>query len=377
MLQAIVPSYGSRIGVPNAGRALEVERGCGSPFVDAEQMASRTVSVRLVRNLLDAAERGGCDAAELLRRSGMAPHDCADVDARIPMATYARLQRHTMRAMDDESLGAMPARQHLGTWAMICRSVIQCGRLGHALSRMFKHYALFEWSLVSRIELDGDDCVIAVSPRPGVSFDYGVRAYEMVFSVTHAFACWLVQEYVPLSSVSFVHQAPEYAEDYQFLFKCADLRFGQHEACLRFPKRLLDLELQQDEQSLEAFLANGCLEMVDAVAPRRSWTHRLRGLIERDLQRLPEFEDVARRVNLHPQTLRRRLAAEGTTYKDLKDDLRRAAATYHLQRGGLSVEDVADKAGFSEASAFIRAFRRWTGQTPHDYRLACRKAALN
>ena len=140
----------------------------------------RTVSARLINNLLMAAEQQGCDGNALLQRSGIAPIDVLRGNARIATSSYARLQRHAMRAMEDESLGCMPGRQHLGTWAMVCRSVIQCSRLGHALGRMFKHYALFEWSLHCHIETDGDECIIHVAPREGASFQYELRAYEMV-----------------------------------------------------------------------------------------------------------------------------------------------------------------------------------------------------
>lgn len=337
----------------------------------------RTVSARLINNLLMAAEQQGCDGNALLQRSGIAPIDVLRGDARIATSSYARLQRHAMRAMEDESLGCMPGRQHLGTWAMVCRSVIQCSRLGHALGRMFKHYALFEWSLHCHIETDGDECIIHVAPREGASFQYELRAYEMVFSVTHAFACWLVQTYVPLHSVNFSHARPEYADDYRFLFQCEHIQFDQPKACLRLPRRMLDMELRQDEQSLEAFLANGCMELDEAIMPRHSWSQKLRKLLDKDLQTMPEFDEVARMVNLHPQTLRRRLANEGTTFKDLKDDVRRASAVYLIQRSSLSIEEVAYRSGFSEASAFIRAFRRWTGQTPMDFRQSQGRMGMN
>lgn len=326
-------------------------------------------SVRLVREILKIAEAHGCDTVELLRRCGCTPREVEHDDARIAVSAYARLQRHAMLAMDDESLGAMPGRQHLGTWAMICRSVIGCNRLGHALNRMFRHYALFDWSLISNMYIEGDDCVIDVTSPPGVRYEYGLRAYEMVFTVTHYFASWLIQESIPLRSVSFVHDAPEYVDDYRVLFNCDSILFGQARAQLRFPSRILECELRQDERSLEPFLADSSAEMVETVLQSRSWAQRLRARIERNLVSMPEFHEVARQLGFHPQTLRRRLALEGTTYKELKDEVRRSAALYYVQRPGMSLEDVAYRIGFSEASAFIRAFRRWTGTTPTEYKL--------
>jgi AraC-like DNA-binding protein len=83
---------------------------------------------------------------------------------------------------------------------------------------------------------------------------------------------------------------------------------------------------------------------------------------------MPELTAVATLFELHPQTLRRRLSAEGTTFKQLKSDIRRDTALHFLSKGAISIEEVAHRAGFSEASAFIRAFKGWTGLTPYAYR---------
>jgi AraC-like DNA-binding protein len=99
-----------------------------------------------------------------------------------------------------------------------------------------------------------------------------------------------------------------------------------------------------------------------------SWTARVRAQLRQDLLHMPELPDVATALDLHPQTLRRRLAAEGSTFKQIKSDIRRDTALHFLGKRALSVEEVAHRAGFSEASAFIRAFKGWTGLTPYAYR---------
>lgn len=83
---------------------------------------------------------------------------------------------------------------------------------------------------------------------------------------------------------------------------------------------------------------------------------------------MPEFNEIADSLEVHPQTLRRRFAAEGTTFKDIKNQLRRNNALHYLHKQDLSIEEIAYRAGFSESSAFIRAFKGWIGTTPNAYR---------
>ena len=90
--------------------------------------------------------------------------------------------------------------------------------------------------------------------------------------------------------------------------------------------------------------------------------------MRRQLRDMPELNAVATALDVHPQTLRRRLAAEGTTFKDIKNQVRRDTALHFLGKQGLSIEEISHRAGFSESSAFIRAFKAWTGVTPYTYR---------
>ncbi|MEM7606283.1 MAG: helix-turn-helix transcriptional regulator, partial [Myxococcota bacterium] len=110
-------------------------------------------------------------------------------------------------------------------------------------------------------------------------------------------------------------------------------------------RRLLD-----DEQSLE---------------------HRVRIEVSQTLaDGVPSISDTAKRLGMSSRTLQRRLSASGYTYQQLIDEARRQLAEKLLRQTEYSVQEVAFLTGFSEQSAFTRAFKRWAGQTPRSFRLA-------
>ena len=100
-----------------------------------------------------------------------------------------------------------------------------------------------------------------------------------------------------------------------------------------------------------------------------SLSARVRGVIGYDLTReLPTAAEVAAGLGLSVSSLRRHLIAEGTSYREIKDDCRKTVALRALASPEMSVEDVAYASGFEDSGAFFRAFRKWTGTTPSEYR---------
>jgi AraC-like DNA-binding protein len=100
-----------------------------------------------------------------------------------------------------------------------------------------------------------------------------------------------------------------------------------------------------------------------------SLTARVRRLLRQFLPgTVPDFEELAAEMSMTPATMRRRLNEEGESYQSIKDQLRRDLAISYLSHSNRSVMDIALELGFSERSAFHRAFRKWTGASPAEFR---------
>jgi AraC-like DNA-binding protein len=247
---------------------------------------------------------------------------------------------------------------------MMCHAVINSHSLGEALQRYCRFYQIMNCGMPMEYQ-HGNDAVRLCLGAEAV--ERGAYFAELSLLNTHRFACWLVQEELPLREVCFTNPQSARASDYRLMFLGNPVHFDQDSTHIELAPSLLEKPLVQTPESLRRFLRHPTLVML-TTSYEFSWTARVRDHLRSDLLHMPELRDVAASLDLHPQTLRRRLAAEGSTFKQIKSDIRRDTALHFLGKRSLSVEEVAHRAGFSEASAFIRAFKGWTGLTPYAYR---------
>ncbi len=330
-------------------------------------LRDQSISVHFARAVLKNTVARGLDPIALLRRNRISPRLLLESNARISIERYADLQVSTMLAMEDESLGYAAQRMPIGCWSMMCLAVIGSETLGQALSRYCRFYQLFEFGFEPCLEEDQDSVSIALLWQDESLARHSFLSEMALFNI-HRFASWLVQEHLPIQVVDLRHEPAAQRTDYRHMFLGNPVQFEQTRCRLLLSRALLDKRVNQNEASLRHFLRHPVLIMLTQRFAGNSWTARVRGIVRRNLDEMPELSEVAQILEIHPQTLRRRLSAEGGTFKEIKNQVRRDTALHFLGKQGLSIEDIAHRAGFSESSAFIRAFKGWTGLTPYSYR---------
>lgn len=165
----------------------------------------------------------------------------------------------------------------------------------------------------------------------------------------------------------FAHAAPAHAAAYTDHLQCPCV-FGWHRNELRYDADLLARRPRLASPSTQAALQSACESLLAEMAPRPGFA----GQVHLALCRLPDpgagMKAVASALKMTDRTLRRRLAGEGTSFSDIADQVRCSMARQHLQRPGASIEQVAALTGFSDPANFRRAFLRWTGMTPAQFR---------
>ncbi|KGE04894.1 AraC family transcriptional regulator [Pseudohaliea rubra] len=329
-------------------------------------MRKQSISVHFARAVLRHTVRLGVDPLPLLRHHRITPRLLREPHARIAIERFADLQVATMQALGDEALGYGQRPIPLGSWDMMCHAVIGSATLGQALARLCRFYALFGHDPASAFEVSGDQAAVRLREQGTTAVDPYLK--ELFLFNVHRFGSWLVQEHLPLYRTRLDYPPAAQPDDYRRMFLASPVDFEAGRCALEFPAGLMDRPVVQNEATLRRFLRHPVLIMLTQQYPRATWTAQVRDLVRQNLLAMPELGEVAAALEVHPQTLRRRLAREGTTFKDIKNQLRRDVALHYLGRRGLSIEEIAHRAGFSESSAFIRAFKGWTGVTPYAYR---------
>lgn len=330
-------------------------------------MSRDTISIHFVNAALAGVRRLNIDLNVILNRAGIDAELLTQPRARVSPDQYTRLAQTLWLVTQDEHLGFGRSPRRLGTFAMMCRLIIHAGTLGKALERGSQFYRLFgdEWSM--GIARDAHDARLSIHIPTDRDPEHFIT--ESMLMVWHGLASWLIERRIPLERVQFAYPEPLHIQEYEALFFSPVTCFDQQRTEITFAADYLDLPIRQTEASLDEFLKTAPAQLLVKFKNSSSLTSRIREVLKTHIgEEMPTLNDVAARLYLSPQTLRRRLAAEGKSYQTVKDNLRRDAAIHLLLRAELTLEDVAQQVGFSETSTFHRAFKKWTGVTPGLYR---------
>ncbi|MET0379649.1 MAG: AraC family transcriptional regulator [Spongiibacteraceae bacterium] len=304
---------------------------------------------------------------QLLRSSRISPRLLELPNARIAAEQFADLHTNTVAAMQDELVGYGAAPLPVGSWAMMCHAVISCENLGHALSRFGRFYGLFDIGCGFELIPGSETLTLRLLPKDPAAPMAAYPVENFLFNI-YRLSCWLIQAHVPLIAANFTYAPPEQAAEYRLLWLGGAIHFEQPYSELVFPLATTERHLRQNAATLRRLLRYPMLSLLTLYYRNANWAMRVREMLRGSFTTMPELDEVATTLQIHPQTLRRRLMEEGTSFKEVKSRLRRDIALYYLGKPGFSIEEIAYRAGYSESSAFIRAFKGWTGVAPYVYR---------
>ncbi|MDX5335629.1 MAG: AraC family transcriptional regulator, partial [Marinobacter sp.] len=167
----------------------------------------------------------------------------------------------------------------------------------------------------------------------------------------------------------FASAIPE--EDWKRLAPGCEFEFDANVSQVTMP--LNGLPIRKDDASLEFLVARTRHDRKQHTLEADETVMQVRDLIMSQPGRPCTTENIARRLDVSPRTLRQHLASAGTSFRELRNDIRESFATLYLKDTNVPLESIAEKLGFSDQAGFTKAYRSWTGHTPGDVRRKARK----
>jgi AraC-like DNA-binding protein len=326
--------------------------------------------VQVLQALLGRAAALGLSPAALLHDAGLSPMIFQDIDARVPAAFVRRLWEelpvaagdpwfglNLAASVPDSALGIVAyVAQHAPTLEQGFVAAVRYARLLQDVADCFVEPAGAAGGLrfVQSPSADGP-----APPRHAVEFGFA-RAILLARQSTGF-------PVVP-ARVRLAFARPDDVSGYQALFG-AEIAFGSARNELELDARTLALPQRAADPWLRELVEERAQRMLDRLAPRSVFLHQVLTAVGVAIQRgQGELVDVARRLDMAPRTLQRQLKDEGATFRELADSARRELAKQYLADGTHGLAQIALLLGFSEQAAFQRAFLRWTGVTPGQFR---------
>ena len=336
-------------------------------------MEKLTIPTRYVRSMLNLAEQRHCDIDQLLASVGGSLQQLDDHDS-VPILFYGELYHAIIERLQDEWFGLLSAGNvRKGSMRFFFQAMVHCKTLEQVIQRSADFFEICHcYTVKQTLERDGDDVIFKITKLDCVpQQDYDTLMDQAPINVIKSTLLawqginnWLTGANIPLKELFYTFSKEE------DLSVNASTKISHDEAFCgyRIGAEYLQYPIVQQEHNIEAFISRAPY-FVFLHAPKEELPQQIKSILAKCLgHEYPTADDIAQTLNISPQTLFRRLKVEGVTYLELKNTIRAQEAIHYLNRKELTNEAISALLGFENPSTFYRAFKKWTGLSPGEYR---------
>ena len=297
-------------------------------------------------------------------------------DGRITVVEWATclhlIQQEYPRPALGLEIAAFMQPEHAGVLAWLALS---CDNVGELVEQLMRFHPLMWQGFEVGIEEQGDRIGMFWTPlqaTPPALLDLARLGYETGIAGILQLLRALCGSHPSPLAVTLLGAAPARIEPYQAFFGCP-VAFSGHTSSMTFARSLLQQPLADRDRVLRSLLKRQASARLRAINPGDRFLSDFQRALGRALGKgTPSLEQVAADLAMSRATLQRRLQARGLTFQQALDHTRYEMARMYLEDPRVSLAEVAHLLSFSEQSAFNRAFRRWSGRTPGEFRAEVR-----
>jgi AraC-like DNA-binding protein len=328
------------------------------------------VSVVIIRGVVAELAQRGIPASQLLVDERIRERDLDDMRVMLTTAEYERILERGYALTANPALGLTVGNNAPESlFQIVSHLALAVPSIQHAVEILSRYAPLVVDDLRISLERTREHAILHYDfhcGAQGAALRFGAECFAATCLRVglHHFA----PDERPLA-MRFQYPQPSYVDRYHATFRCP-VEFDQPDNAIVFDARILERRQAYTDKVMETELRKTADAMLGYMSAP-SYAERLRLLLrqERDLCNL-ETERIAHTLGVSVRTLRRRLSREGVSLAELVEQVCNDIACTELRRPGTTVREVAERLGYSEPSAFHRAFKRWTGETPKAFRQA-------
>lgn len=308
----------------------------------------------------------------LLEEVGIPSSVLTNPDIEVPLAKHCNLMELAAQRNGDDCFGLhLGSKVHAHDMGALGYAIINSPTILDVLQNFARYLHVFARGCDMALEVEGDTARFTFSysiVEPGI-IERRQEAECTLALVKHVVDTAADSQWCP-SEVHFEHPKPENVSEHRRIFG-APVYFSKEINCFIFDKKILDQKVRRAESRLYTVLEEHLRQALANQAEEDDLVATVGNIIAKSLSNgIPGADEVASKLCMTKRTLQRRLSDRGVLYNQYADKIRRQMARQYVEKTKLPLTEVAFLLGYAHVSAFSRAFRRWTGETPNECRSA-------
>ena len=325
-----------------------------------------TISISFVHAMLSGKTDAWPSIPEVLAEAGIDEQLLQYPGARITAGQYVALFRGLCDRLDDELLGLLSRPFKRGSYALMAQSALGAQTLQQAVPRIANTLRVLQDDMTLHLITDKNLAGLELRFTDPSGARRGFVVEIMLRSLWRLLD-WLMGGNMTIARFDFAFATPPDIASYSEYFN-APLAFEQPQSAFWFNAKQLQALVRVDETSLRDFLSDPQVRFIVSGRSHDEISAKVRSYLHQSKPEWPDLDATAIVLCMSAASLQRNLAKEGTSFKSIKDKLRRDMAITYLNTTTMSLTELAEKLGFSESAVFQRAFKSWTGIAPGSYR---------
>jgi AraC-like DNA-binding protein len=334
-------------------------------------MSTYSLSAGSINLILHLAQQKGADKETLCQLAEIDPKVLHDPDARIAIRHVQALWKAAVELTGNAQLPLQLGEAvNLFSLGVLAYLLMHCPTLAEVMQKLVQYQDIACAGVRTSVTVEGETCFLKLTIMdkaivcPSYAVESELSVYAQIFGQ-------LVGASLPIQEVHFPYPAFQPLDEYCRIFGTPNIFFASCFTGITFPASVLQMPVLNANASLFSLFEKHAHDYLQKLNGSDTLGYKVRQEITQALKgEEPKLGTIARNLAMSERSMQMKLKEEGFTYQHLLDEVRKEMAISHLKEPYMSTTDIAYLLGFSELSVFSRAFKKWTGTTPHTYRNA-------